>query len=72
MPNWISSKHDSPQQSGHYLCWDEREQNMWIGAYNDPGGQDTWGDERPLGWMGGKSGTPTHWAERPSPPRATS
>lgn len=66
-PKWISIKHDWPERSGHYLCWDEREQHMWIGAYNDTGGQDTWGDERPLGWTGGAA--PTHWAERPEPPQ---
>lgn len=67
-PDWTSVKHDWPDGSGHYLCWDEAEQYMWIGAYNDTGGHDTWGDARKLGWAGGKSGTPTHWARRPVSP----
>ena len=65
-PDWISTKTDQPSKSGHYLCWDEREQNMWIGVFNDDGGSDTWGDERPLGWLG--ADVPTHWAERPEAP----
>lgn len=67
-PNWCSIRDDQPSRSGHYLCWDEHEQNMWIGAFNDSGGQNTWGEARPLGWLPGS--VPTHWAERPIPPTA--
>lgn len=65
MADWIECRHMLPDRSGHYLCYDEREDHMWIGAWNDMGGQDTWGDQRRMGWVGGNC---THWAERPSPP----
>lgn len=71
MPDWIESRVMSPDRSGHYLCWCAVTASMWIGAYNDTGGHDTWGDARPLGWAGGKAGTPTHWAARPAPPLST-
>lgn len=65
-PNWCSIRDDQPSRTGQYLCWDAIEQNMWIGAFNDSGGQDTWGEGRSLGWAAGCN--PTHWAERPMPP----
>lgn len=64
--DWIECCHMLPDRSGHFLCWDARDQNMWIGAFNDSGGRDTWGEPRPLGWASGCN--PTHWAERPEPP----
>lgn len=68
MPDWIDIRDMSPDRSGHFLCWCARTSHMWIGAYNDSGGFDTYGEPRPLGWIGGKAGTPTHWAERPQQP----
>lgn len=65
-PNWIPSAVDSPSRSTHYLCWDDKIKIMWIGAFNDSGGHDTWGDARPLGWVTGC--VPTHWAECPEAP----
>lgn len=67
-PDWIESRHMLPDRTGHYLCWSAREQIMWVGAYNDHGGRDTWGEPRKLGWA--SDSNPTHWAELPTPPRA--
>lgn len=46
MPDWIESRVTSPDRSGHFLCWCARERLMWIGAYNDTGGTDTYGEAR--------------------------
>lgn len=69
--NWSKCAEIMPDESGHYLCWDEKTEMMWIGAFNDDGGQDTWGDERSLGWVGVQDSPslwPTHWAPRPMAP----
>ena len=69
---WRRCANEMPGRSGGYLCWHAPTQHMWIGAYNDSGGHDTWGDERPLGWVGiGRNPElwPTHWTRRPEPPQ---
>lgn len=64
--HWIRCADDLPDRSGGYLCWDARDQHMWIGYWNDSGGADTYGDPRPLGWV--QQSHCTHWAVRPKPP----
>lgn len=74
-PNWLKCADILPDHSGQYLCYDESEDKMWLGFYNDMGGQDTWGEDRRLGWVGMWDNPelwPTHWTEAPKPPLQSS
>ena len=71
--NWTRTSDDLPPTFGHYLVYDEREQHMWLGIWQDgtmrgpPEGE---GDLIPMGWRGCGADPkfwPTHW--RPLPER---